>query len=139
MAAGTPCVATRAGGIVETVKNDQTGVLVDKNDPKPLAQAIVNLLENDQMREAMGRAARLRVFEHFTWDKAAQRIFDRYSRLCEMRATAGDRSIGFEPKITAAGKRGDAAHSHDPRFGRWRRFRLKARGRGLSETEAIDR
>jgi glycosyltransferase involved in cell wall biosynthesis len=139
MAAGTPCVATRAGAIVETVKNNETGILVDKNDPKPLAQAIVNLLENDQLREAMGRAARRRVFEHFTWDKAARRIFDRYSDLCEMRATPADRSfIGLERKMTDAGKRGITTHAHEIQLGRWSRFRLKVRGRSLSETEAID-
>ncbi len=82
MAAGLPCVVTRAGATVETVKNAETGLLVDKNDPKALAQAIMSLLENDRMRETMGRAARRRVRERFTWDTAALRTFDRYSRLC---------------------------------------------------------
>jgi glycosyltransferase involved in cell wall biosynthesis len=103
MAAGVPCVVTKSGATVETVKNDETGFLVDKNDPKALAQAIVSLLENDQMREAMGRAARRRVLEHFTWDKAAQRTFDRYLRLCEMVFRAGDRClVGTGSEITAA-------------------------------------
>jgi len=88
MAAGVPCVVTRSGATVETVKNNETGFLVDKNDPAALAQAILALLDSDSMREAMGRAARRRVFEQFTWDMAAQRTLDRYLRLCGVEGPA---------------------------------------------------
>jgi len=82
MAAGVPCVATRSGATVETIKDNETGFLVEKDDPAALAQAILRLLDNDRMREAMGRAARQRALEQFTWDRAAQRTLDRYLRLC---------------------------------------------------------
>ena len=71
MAAGTPVVATRSGALVETVQDGKTGLLVDKNDASTLATAILKLLENDELRESMSRAARQRALEYFTWDRTA--------------------------------------------------------------------
>jgi len=51
MACGTPVVAVKEGGFRETVKDGETGLLVER-DPKELAKAILYLLEN---REAWKR------------------------------------------------------------------------------------
>jgi glycosyltransferase involved in cell wall biosynthesis len=82
MAAGVPVVATRSGAIPETVKDNQTGFLVGKNDPRALAEGILKLLHDDDMRVKMGRAARLWVHENFIWDKVAERMYKCYSDLC---------------------------------------------------------
>ncbi len=87
MAAGTPVVATRSGGIIETVSDNQTGFLVEKNDCVALAEAILKLLENDALRENMGRAARRRALEHFHWDTIVAAMHDRYQSLCRADAT----------------------------------------------------
>jgi glycosyltransferase involved in cell wall biosynthesis len=82
MAAGTPVVATRSGAIVETVRDGETGYLVPKYDPRSLADAILKLLGNDALREAMGRAGRQWVVEQFTWDHIADDMRERYAGLC---------------------------------------------------------
>ena len=87
MAAGTPVVATRSGGIVETVRDHETGFLVEKNDCHALAEAILKLVENDALRESMGRAARRRAFDHFDWDTIVAAMYDRYQNLCRADAT----------------------------------------------------
>jgi glycosyltransferase involved in cell wall biosynthesis len=84
MAAGTPVVATRSGGIVETVRDHETGFLVEKNDCHALAEAILQLLEDDALRERMGRAARKRALEHFRWDRITAAMHDRYQSLCRV-------------------------------------------------------
>jgi len=81
MAAGTPVVATCSGGIVETVRDGETGILVAKNDASALAQAILQLLEDDALRERMGRAARAWALGHFTWDRIAERAYTMYKTL----------------------------------------------------------
>ena len=81
MAAGTPVVATRSGGILETVADHETGFLVERNDPRALAEAILELLKNDALRERMGRAARQRALEHFHWDIFVAAMHDRYQSL----------------------------------------------------------
>ena len=82
MAAGVPVVATRSGAVSKTVRDRQTGFLVGKNQPKALAQSILRLLHDDDMREKMGRAARLWVHQRFTWDRVAEKIYQRYTDLC---------------------------------------------------------
>lgn len=84
MAAGVPVVATRSGAIPETVKHQQTGFLVSKNDPRELAEAILNLLQDDGLRMKMGRAARDWVHANFTWDKIAEKMYRCYSNLCRV-------------------------------------------------------
>jgi glycosyltransferase involved in cell wall biosynthesis len=83
MAAGTPVVATGSGAISETVKDRQTGFLVDKNDPKALANALLVLLEDDALSQTMGRAGRQRAIERFTWDRVGQQMYSRYQVLCK--------------------------------------------------------
>jgi glycosyltransferase involved in cell wall biosynthesis len=82
MAAGVPVVATRSGAVPETVKDNQTGFLTCKNDPHALATRILKLLQDDNLREKMGRAARAWVHENFIWDRVAEKMYECYSNLC---------------------------------------------------------
>src|SRR5207249_1569227 len=93
MADGTPVVATRSGGMVETVRDQETGFLIEKNDCHALAEAILKLLENDALREHMGKAARRHVFEHFNWDTIVAAMHDRYRRLCGVDSASGYRDV----------------------------------------------
>ena len=81
MAAGTPIVTSRSGTVPETVINGTTGLVVEKNNVEELAQALLLLLEDDERREAMGRAGRRRVLRHFTWDAIAEGMRKRYETL----------------------------------------------------------
>jgi glycosyltransferase involved in cell wall biosynthesis len=82
MAAGLPVVASRSGALVETVKHEQTGLLVDKNDSKGLSEALLELLQNDALRETLGRAGRRWAHEQFAWDRIAERMYQRYATVC---------------------------------------------------------
>ena len=79
MAAGTAVVATRSGAVVETIQDGKTGWLVEKNDASALATAMLKLLENDELRESIGKAARQRALSYFTWERSA----DIMLQLCE--------------------------------------------------------
>lgn len=68
MAAGKPCVGTRAGGIPEAIADGETGLVVAPRDPEALARAIVALVTDDARREAMGAAGRVRAVERFSVD-----------------------------------------------------------------------
>ena len=58
MAAGCPVIATRVGGTPELVLDGKTGLLVERNDPEGLAQALLSLLRDDALRAAFGTAGR---------------------------------------------------------------------------------
>jgi glycogen(starch) synthase len=72
-----PVVATRVGGLVEAVEHGITGLVVDKEDPDALANAIVALLEDPATADRMAAAARKRARQRFAWD----RCVDAYDRL----------------------------------------------------------
>ncbi len=81
MSMGLPVVATKAGGTPESVLNAQTGLLVEKNDPAGLAEAISMLFEEDDYRRQLGKAARKRLVEEFSWEKISREIFNLYESL----------------------------------------------------------
>ncbi len=81
-----PVVATRVGGMTEIVEDGKTGFLVDPGDPSALAEPILRLLADDTLRNAMGRAARERAVQLFSWDRIAEGLVEQYSRICRSHA-----------------------------------------------------
>jgi glycosyltransferase involved in cell wall biosynthesis len=81
MATGLPVVASRVGGLPELVVDGKTGLLVDPDDPAALAEAILRLLNDRALAQAMGKAGRLRAEQLFTWDQTVARLQSLYSEL----------------------------------------------------------
>lgn len=71
-AAGVAVVATRVGGTPEVVLDGETGLLVPPGRPIDLANAIADLLSHDDRRGAMGRAARDRMHDRFSFESQAK-------------------------------------------------------------------
>ena len=97
MAAGLPTVGTLSGALPETVKNGVTGFLVEKGDPRALAERILRLLRDDNLRESMGRAARRHVLTTFTWERAADCLESRYRWLLHEQPCQIDREVQARP------------------------------------------
>jgi glycosyltransferase involved in cell wall biosynthesis len=57
MSHGLPIVASRVGGIPEIVDDAQEGLLVPPGEPQALADAIVHIVEDVEMRRRLGRQA----------------------------------------------------------------------------------
>lgn len=74
MALGVPVIATSAGGPLEIVSHNESGLLVPPSDAHALAEAINELLDNPQQRQAMGKAGRARFEERFTARRMAREI-----------------------------------------------------------------
>ncbi len=73
MAARTPVVATRRGGIPLAVKSGINGILVKAGSHKQIIEAVNKILANNELREKMGQKAREMIEKKFTWAKIAQR------------------------------------------------------------------
>jgi glycosyltransferase involved in cell wall biosynthesis len=67
-----PVISTCTGGIPEIVVNGETGLLVKPNDPQGLADAILQLIKNETLRKEMGRKAKERVKNKFSWENTSQ-------------------------------------------------------------------
>lgn len=89
MAASRAAVATRAGGIPEVMVDGETGFLVEPRDHGEMAQKIVLLLKEPDLRLTMGAAALARARERFTAERMVQEIDEVYRRLVSERSIRG--------------------------------------------------
>ncbi len=81
LAAGTPVVSTRVGGLAEAIEDGVNGVLVPPEDPGALAGAISSLLADPARRERLASAARRRAAEQFSIDGMTRRVESLYTAL----------------------------------------------------------
>lgn len=81
LASGVPVVASDVGGIREVVTTGRTGALVPPGDPAALADAIVDLLQDDDRRARLGAAGRERIVDEFSWQSAGARTLELYRHL----------------------------------------------------------
>jgi glycosyltransferase involved in cell wall biosynthesis len=76
LAAGLPVVTTDQGAIAETVLDGESGFVLDEPAPDQLADRVLRMLDDRQLRERMGRAARARYLEEFTQEQADRKLAD---------------------------------------------------------------
>ena len=76
-----PVIATNVGGIPELIEDGKDGILVPPENPKALARAISNLLENEELREKLSKAAYKKVREKYSINAYSVRMLDFYKSL----------------------------------------------------------
>jgi sugar transferase (PEP-CTERM/EpsH1 system associated) len=81
MASGLPVVATDVGGNSELVQDGITGQLVPRDQPQALAQALASYLEDGDLRDRHGTAARERAVREFSLDVMVSRYCEIYESL----------------------------------------------------------
>jgi len=72
MSCSLPVVTTPAGGIPELVRPGKDGMVTKGFEQEEFAQAIIELLENDEKRRKLGQAGRKRVEESFSADRVVK-------------------------------------------------------------------
>jgi glycosyltransferase involved in cell wall biosynthesis len=83
MASGTPVLAARAASIPEVV--GESGILLDPDDPKRWADAIVQVMTDPVLRARL-RADGLARAAMFTWERTARITLDVYRRVAQRHA-----------------------------------------------------
>jgi glycosyltransferase involved in cell wall biosynthesis len=78
---GRAVLATRVGGLPEVVLDQQTGILVEKENSDALAEAIIYLLEHPAVAVSMGRAGMRRAREVFAWTRFVEAHDTLYRKL----------------------------------------------------------
>lgn len=73
-ACGVPVVAGRVGGVDEAVEHLRTGVIVDVYHEKSVVSSIVDLLNNKNFAEELGKAGKERVEREFLWEKQINKL-----------------------------------------------------------------
>lgn len=81
MASGTPVVASDVGGLQFTVVPEETGLLASAQDEVAFAAAIDRILSNPEWKNQLGKQARTRIEEKFSWDGVASQLSELYTQL----------------------------------------------------------
>lgn len=91
MACGVPVVGTAVGGLVDTLVDGVTGLLVPPRCPERLAAVVGALLEDPQLRARMGAAGRARVVAGYDWPAIARKTETEYVRFIRSAAAQSAR------------------------------------------------
>ncbi|KKW09819.1 MAG: Glycosyl transferase group 1 [Microgenomates group bacterium GW2011_GWC1_49_7] len=82
MAAKTPVISTRAGGVTSIIKDGYNGYLVHARNAKEIAARVNQLLADDELRKKMAERSYELVVKKYTWGKIAEsfeRIYEHYA------------------------------------------------------------
>jgi starch synthase len=60
--------------VPDAVREGETGILVDPDDPAAVAAGVNELLANPERRKQLGAAGRRAVESYYNWDRVAQDI-----------------------------------------------------------------
>jgi glycosyltransferase involved in cell wall biosynthesis len=95
-----PVVASAVGGIVDVIKDGQTGILVPEKNPDAIAKAVLRLIEDPDYARQLGEQGYAHVRNYFDWD----RIMDQYETIySESVSSSRPRSVeeqGVQPATT---------------------------------------
>lgn len=72
-----PVIAGNVGGIIDVIKNEQTGLLVEEKSHQELSDAVLRLIENPEYARELGEAGKRFVIEFFNWD----RVISQYEQM----------------------------------------------------------
>jgi len=83
LAAEKPIIATRAGGAPELVQDNITGMLVPPREPHAIAQALAQMLQNENIMHSMGFLGKLRAEQFFSIERnvsETQSVYEGFRR-----------------------------------------------------------
>jgi len=83
MACGTPVIASNVGGIPELVRHGETGILTEPANSDELAEAIIKVTSDSDLRERLVSKAR-NLVKQFTWERAAKQTLAIYKTLLRL-------------------------------------------------------
>lgn len=80
-ASGTPVVASRSGGLVDTIDGKENGLLFEERDYKELARKIISIFSDEKLRKSLSKNGSKHVRENFSWKKTSSRFCKLYEEL----------------------------------------------------------
>lgn len=78
MAKGLPVIGTRITGTIDLIEDGINGILISKQTPEELAQAIEKLYSDNKLRSNMGLMGKRKFLQEFTLDQMVKHIENLY-------------------------------------------------------------
>ena len=82
-AAGLPVIASDLGGLSEVIIDGKTGYHVEPRDIEDIAEKILYMYQNSNIREKLGKQARENVIKKYIWRENAKIMLASYRELLE--------------------------------------------------------
>ena len=82
MAHKKPVVSTNEGGIPDVIKDGENGLISERKNPNSLAQCIGKLLDDEELREKMGKEGYQKLRDQFTEEKFEKNLFQIVNAVC---------------------------------------------------------
>ena len=83
LACGKPVVASNIKGVGDLLDNSNSGIVVTPEDPTELANAIIKLCKDGQLRKKMGNNGRELVVNNYSWGITAKKTIEVFRNLLE--------------------------------------------------------
>ena len=74
MGVGLPCIASSVGGVLDLIDHQENGLLIPPRASGALAEAINEILTNQELAVSLGRNARRKIEEMFDNDRSIQQL-----------------------------------------------------------------
>ena len=81
MACGVPVIGARVGGVQYSVDDGRTGFLVEPRSADALARRLAHVFSDASIPRLLGKRARRRAYELFTWQKVSAALADLYAEV----------------------------------------------------------
>jgi len=72
-----PVIGGRSGGVVDAIEDGVNGFLVDPLSNDDIAEKLIKILSNEAFAHQMGRTARARVLNEFSWEKISRHLAEK--------------------------------------------------------------
>lgn len=115
-ASGVPVVATSVGGVLDIIDEETTGLLVPPEDPDRLADAIIRVLKDRDLRLSLAKAARSKVERVFGLGQMVSKTLELYKEVIREKkmlifklGAAGDLILSI-PSIRSIRRKFSTAH-----------------------------
>jgi teichuronic acid biosynthesis glycosyltransferase TuaC len=79
MSCELPVIATTVGGIPEIIEHMKNGILVPPRNPEAMAKALSKLLSEEKLRENIGKEAKRKIENQFSWKENVRQLENIYS------------------------------------------------------------
>lgn len=88
LASQKPVIASAVGGIVDVIRDEETGLLVPEKNPAALTSAILRVLKNPDLAKQLGEQGHEHARQFFDWDRCAGLTVNLYRNLAGTTTTS---------------------------------------------------
>lgn len=83
MASGCPVIGSNVGGVPDIIIDGENGFLVPEQDPDALAERIIQILSDEELKNKFQKNGYNRIIESFTWNQVTNQFLDIYSHVLD--------------------------------------------------------